>query len=350
MTLSHSSGRRAPDSETFAPARLLEEGSERERRLLGSARFDGVPGEARDRFAQALSIPKAARPIDGEAADARVSAAGQAALDLKPAAGIATGGAPNVAVSGAARLGKHGTMLLGVLGVVGAIVASRWAGPAAPVDDVPVAPVITAAQANLASEERSLAEPSAGNMASSRTELTSEQPPLSADGELASGGVVTLPKPGRATRKRSRAAGSKALAASVSEKAPIAEPTGPSEPAALGSGSRGLLEEVRWLEEVSELLKADQTERAARALTRYERRYPEGELAIEAALLRVELALAQGERQLGLKLARELMARPAASRYLARLSRLLGEPTRSNGAAPEITGSNVDAAHMRGRR
>jgi hypothetical protein len=349
MTFSHSPGRRAPDAEAFAFPRLLEGGSERERRLLGSARFDGVPDAARDRFASALGIPEAARLVEGELAGTRGSAAGQAALDLRPGARTATGGAPNLVVSGAARLGKRGAMLLGALGVVGAIVASRWAWSGA-VDSVPVAPVV-GAQADLAPEERRMAEPSEGSVASSRMAVPSEQ--ASSEARVrALAGVVAPLKPDAATARPSRARGSrsKAPGSSVTEKTPVAAPIGGSEPAQLGIGSRGLLEEVRWLEEVSGLLKANQYERAASALTRYERRYPEGELAIEAALLRVELALARGERALGLKLARELLARPAASRYRARLSRLLGEPTRSTDAAREMSGSNADAAHMRGRR
>jgi hypothetical protein len=344
MTYPHSLGRRAPDSEAFAPPRLLDGGSERERRLLGSARFDGVPGAARDRFAQALGIPEAARLIEGEAADAR-----------DPAAGIVTGGAPNVAASGAARLGKHGTMLLGVLGVVGAIVASRgaWPGAARDVSSEPArAVVVLPMPAGLPPpEERREVESSAGGGASTQTSSTPEQPSPEARERALVGGVASL-QPRAASVGPARAPGSRvrALAASGSEKVQSATPIAPREPTALGDDARGLLEEVRWLEEVSALLKADQSERAARALTRYERRYPEGELAIEAALLRVELALAQGERSLGLQLARELLARPAASRYRARLSRLLGEPTRSSGAAREITGSNADATHMRGRR
>jgi hypothetical protein len=320
--------------------------------LLGAARFDGVPGAARERFAQALGISEPARIVPGKV-DVRGPAAGQAALDLKPAVGIATGGAPNVAASGAARLGKHGTMLLGVLGVVGAIVASRgvWREAAHSAPAEPAGAVIALPMPGLLPpEERRGVASSADTGAASQTS-TPDQPSSEARERTLAGGVGSLDH-ASSSLEPSRAAGlrARALAASASEKVPSAAPIPASAPTALGADARGLLEEVRFLEEVSALLKAEQSERAARALTRYERRYPEGELAIEAALLRVELALAQGERSRGLQLARELLARPAASRYRARLSRLLGEPTRPTEAAREIPGSNSDAVHMRGRR
>jgi hypothetical protein len=76
---------------------------------------------------------------------------------------------------------------------------------------------------------------------------------------------------------------------------------------------------------------------AARALASYERQFEGGELALEAELLGVEVALANGEVARARTRAREIAARPAAARYRQRIEALMraadvSEPARSLGA------------------
>ncbi|HTV23504.1 MAG TPA: hypothetical protein VMG12_32665 [Polyangiaceae bacterium] len=99
----------------------------------------------------------------------------------------------------------------------------------------------------------------------------------------------------------------------------------------------GLLAEVRALESVSAALAAGATDRATRELAAYRRRFARGELAIEAEVLDVQLAIARGERETANARAERLLARPGAEHYRARVRSLLA-------------GSNDEAAHMRARR
>jgi hypothetical protein len=84
----------------------------------------------------------------------------------------------------------------------------------------------------------------------------------------------------------------------------------------------GLREELRALESVKGALEGGRASDAAHALDGYERTFPRGELALEADVLGVEVAFAQGDRERAERQARELLARPDAVRYRSRLMAL----------------------------
>jgi hypothetical protein len=74
---------------------------------------------------------------------------------------------------------------------------------------------------------------------------------------------------------------------------------------------------------------------AARALDEYGAVFPTGELGLEAELLRIDVALAGGERDRALELARAFASRPGAERYKERLASALGSAP--GGAATSLT-------------
>jgi hypothetical protein len=88
-------------------------------------------------------------------------------------------------------------------------------------------------------------------------------------------------------------------------------------------GATDLAAEMRAIENVQTLLGWGQAQQAEAALRDYRASFPHGELALEADLLNVDVALAQGDLARARALARDLLERPGASRYRARLSSLL---------------------------
>jgi hypothetical protein len=86
----------------------------------------------------------------------------------------------------------------------------------------------------------------------------------------------------------------------------------------------GLQAEQRQLEIVQKALARGRGAAAARALDEYGAVLPSGELALEAELLRIDVALARGERDRALQLARAFDSRPGAERYRERLAARLG--------------------------
>jgi hypothetical protein len=84
-----------------------------------------------------------------------------------------------------------------------------------------------------------------------------------------------------------------------------------------------LAAEVRAIEHIQALLAWGETEPARGALADYRQRFPKGELALEADLLSVDIAVSSGERDEAKRLAQALLERPAASRYRERLNAML---------------------------
>jgi hypothetical protein len=107
----------------------------------------------------------------------------------------------------------------------------------------------------------------------------------------------------------------------------------------------GLAEEIRAIEAIQGLVGWGRAAHATRALADYRGRFPRGELALEADLLEVDVAVLAGDRARAQALARELLARPAAGRYRARLDALLAP----GGGASKL-GSKAAPAQMNGRR
>jgi hypothetical protein len=293
-------------AEHGAPLRLSEGGgTDYERQLLASASRDGVPAAAMANVAANLR----------EAVAAQARGAGEASLPGARAAGP-VGAARNVRpwVAGAAA-GIVGA------GVVAAVVASVWdsratAERAALVADGPVAVAVPVVELKSASVE---AEP--------------------ASGASAAAAPVAAPSPRSSQTQRSaapRAPGKVVRGAARTNDARVA--TG---------AELGLAAEVRAIESIQTFVGWGEVERAAAALKQYRRRFPEGELALEADLLDVDVALARGDRALATRLASVLLDRPAASRYRARLETLAHEKTH---AKPDAAGSIGRAGHIKERR
>lgn len=93
---------------------------------------------------------------------------------------------------------------------------------------------------------------------------------------------------------------------------------------------RSLGAELRALERSQRALAQGSSSEAQQALDDYTARFPQGELAMEAELLQIDVLVARGERQRARELARELALRPQAARYRERLQMLL---RRAPGAA-----------------
>jgi hypothetical protein len=248
-----------------APARsLAEDGTGFERRLLESARGDGIPAAARERLARALNVPLTATPV------ARVARPSGAGMRWR-------------AVSSSA-------VRWSVFGLVGAAAAAmgahRWLGGA---------PAATAAPAAV--------EVSA---------------PVAATPVLLPPAVSAAVSPVPSTRVA--AAGRASARPSSSRRVPLR-----ASPPAVAGGSgdeRGLRAELRAVEAIQQALRAGRAGDAERRLDDYSRRFPRGELALEVELLRIDLDVARGDRAGARAHARALVARPEAARYRERLEAL----------------------------
>jgi hypothetical protein len=91
------------------------------------------------------------------------------------------------------------------------------------------------------------------------------------------------------------------------------------------SSSEGLIEEVKQLDRARADLAAERTGLALALLDDYERRFPEGQLALECAVLRASALAADGRTGEARTLARRLLARSDSARYRAELTRVLAQ-------------------------
>jgi hypothetical protein len=278
----------APTDAPLEPLRLLAGGgSELERRLLHSARLDRVPTAAAARVARELG------------------------LDQQIAAGRPPSTHP-AASARCARLARFGALAgVGGVAVVAALglMSARLIGPGPDLGrastDLPQrataplpAPLVPASEAATETASTPAAGPSSNE--SPRAPEASPAPVSSA----ASAG----------SRSRlSRSAARPALARA--ERAPAS----------------GLLAELRALETVQAALRRGRAGEAELSLVASRAAFPSGELAPEAQMLRIDVALARGEHDRALALARAFERRPEATRYRERLRALL--ESRIEGAA-----------------
>lgn len=276
-------------SAELAPRRMLDGGAgDAERRLIASARLDRVP----------------------HAAKARVAAALGAALELQ----AAPSEPPSAARAPLHRSGTRWALGVAGAGVVGALALSLWLratpGESSNVVSSPAAAPFTSPTADSAKAD-SRAEPARQPELTEQAEPTPQSEPPRVE--------PSAPSP---AKKKAVAADSEAV-------------------------ESGLLAEVRALEAVSAAIGAAQPDRAARALDAYHRRFPHGELAIEADVLAIQLAVARGDDGAASAGAERLLARPEAEHYRARVHALLASPDRENARGSR---SNEPAPHMRARR
>jgi hypothetical protein len=100
------------------------------------------------------------------------------------------------------------------------------------------------------------------------------------------------------------------------------------------------------LESAQRALRAGHDDDAQLALDEHARRFPGGELTLEAEVLSIELSSSRGEREQARARAQRLLARPEAARYQARLAALASSDT----THPSASGANRQPSHMKERR
>jgi hypothetical protein len=254
-----------------APARTLAEvGTGFERRLLAAARGDGIPAAARDRLARVLSVPLPASPVT-------------------PAARVKWAGVS----SRAARWS--------VVGVVGAAAAAmgaqQWLGETAPTGSAP---------ARIEGSALVAAAPVAA--------APVPPPPAASSVREAALPPREIRPPAPSTKASAVGPASSSVAPRRASPAPSADDSGV---------ERGLRAELRAVEAIQKALRAGRADDAERRLDDYSRRFPRGELAIEAELLRIDLDVARGDHVRARERAQALIARPAAGRYRERLEALM---------------------------
>jgi hypothetical protein len=246
-----------------------------ERELLSSARADRVPDGARERVAGRLGLLGLAGP---RASDADHGPAGAAAL-TKPA-------------------------LLGVAGV-GVLGLALWGAlPAAPpgaLSDVPALQTTAAAlpPALIAVPTTAVVEPPARTAASRIGEPTA------------------LPAARRVVRQKNKSVASTSAA--------MLDTSSRTKP----SSSEGLLEEVKQLDRARGDLASERASLALAVLDDYERRFPAGQLALEASVLRASTLAANGRVDEARTLARRLLAQSGSARYRAELRPIAGYERRA---------------------
>jgi hypothetical protein len=315
-----------PSSPELDPPRMLEgAGGEQARSLLASARLDRVPSSAKGRVAAALGgvlEPNGALPYEPGRA-----------------------GRGHVLSRLAARSGLY---IVGT-GVVAAIALALW--------------------------QRS--SPGESANVSSTTPAVSAPPPGPGAPEAATPGADSAVRGSRTAPEEPSAATQPSQPTRRSKPARRAAPTPHGAPAerqvpspvvrATPQRSKpegdvrhgdvldsGLLAEVRAVEAVNSAIGAGHAGLAARELEAYRKRFPRGELAVEADVLQIQIATSSGDYESARVHAERLLARPEAQHYRARVLALLEETSgRAGSTNRENAGrsrSNDAAADMRARR
>lgn len=268
------------DGARLAPRRLFDGGNARERELLDSARFDAAPAGASERVAAALRQ--------------RLSAA----LPRAPGGAALTG--TSLEANGVGVLGAQPGRIAAWLGsgVALAVLAGAmaWSARTSPPAMNTAPPSVPAHEAPAWPPEPTRADPAAPAAASSDVAVVESAP-------------------------ASRASVAKAPAKATHRTAKQASAPHAAREAALGAG--GLLEEVRALDAVRVALRRCKDGAAARALDSYRERFAAGELALEAEVLGIDIALCEGREAEAISLARALLDRPGAHRYAAHLQGVL---------------------------
>lgn len=248
--------------------------------LLGSARGDRVPEGARERVAGRLGLGA------GGAGAARAAASTSSLT--KPA-------------------------LLGVTGI-GALGLVLWSTAPAPVArpaSVAVPAYVATVEARAPSSVSSSAPPSVA--------ATRPAPPEPEHTEAAPAHEPPRsPSSGRAARPK------------IKPSAPRSAATSDTSAPRRKSASEGLLEEVKQLDRARADLAGERTSLALAVLDDYERRFPEGQLALEASVLRASTLAQSGRTREARALAERLLARSDSARYRAELAPIAGHDRRAD--------------------
>jgi hypothetical protein len=266
-----------------------------EQQLFESARDDSVPEGSRRNVARALGFAVGA-PV-GEASELpRVE--GTVASAGAPAAGVAARASIELSLFGKSALVAiaGGAVALAVALLPGKAPSAATTTAARIAASASVPPAAVAPQQRVAS---GLASGSPeGNPP---VEVIAREPePLQHE-----------PAPGAAPSKR-RARLSAPRVSKPAASLPVADTR----------GSR-LLDEVRQLDSARNALSAGHPSQALNELDRYELEFPNGTLALDAALLEVRALDRSGQRTAAHRQARQLLSRPGAERHRAELEAIV---------------------------
>lgn len=319
---------------------LLESSDdELELALLGSVRAElprpsalrdtalalGLASSTASALAATLPVPSAVASLTANAVSvaAPLGSSGSALVTSSAGAGAATAG-----LSGA--VGAAGAASLGVLGkglLAGALVSflalnavdrtlgtSSHRAPSASPAPSPVQRVERPAQGPTEQGAAVVAPPTVTGDAQPVPEPSPSPAPVShgggrrASSPLAGVAPIAEPPPSNAPAPTNAAF----------------EPVPPATPTALADAS--LAAEIRLLDQARAALAAGQLDRASRLLDAHAADRPSSVLAQEAALLRVRLLLARGQRSAATELARRIIAQHPESAHVDSLRRLAAEP------------------------
>jgi hypothetical protein len=120
------------------------------------------------------------------------------------------------------------------------------------------------------------------------------------------------------------APGQTGLEVPAKQPAPHARRNGATPAAAYATPAPGLLAEVRAIDRVRRALQGGRAARALSDLDDYAREFPHGELALEAAVLRVQALFGSARGDEARALARHTLAASGSERYRPELERMLG--------------------------
>jgi hypothetical protein len=264
------------------------------RALFESAREDEVPDTSRRRVARALGIAPGV-PLGG-------------ALEPELVASTGRSGAPAGVSTAAIAAGQGKLALLGKAALVGLAAGTVALGVAffdgsSPVAVGTTAPPAVANPAPTPALESTQVVPELG-VPSQPTGLAAN----ALDDARAARKVVPLSPRGASKR-------AKPIAATATDSASAVD--------AVSADSSRLLAEVRRLDAARNALATGNATQALSELERYEREFPDGTLALDAALLEVRALDRTGQGAAAHRRARQLMSRPGAERHHAELEAIV---------------------------
>jgi hypothetical protein len=284
-----------------------------DRALLGSADIDRPASGAVTRAAAALGIAAVAAPV--AVAAAATGVAGRAATfsftkwTLISALGVAGAGTGTVAYLGANR-GVTARELPAAQAPVAAPARGEAARTVAPADDLPPAPPVAPTTVNdaLPAAPGTVAAPAARRPAAA---------PLAAPA-TPSPAVAAFPQDPAPTA----GPGAAPAAAATAPGATPAPAAANAAPAAAPGGAVSIAEEVALVDRARHALRQGRAGEAFDTLSLHQSRWPNGVLATEVRVLRVEALLRMGQRASAQRDARAFIAVQPNSRYAARLREL----------------------------
>jgi hypothetical protein len=271
--------------------------------LVRAARADRPSRGAVRRAVVALGVGVAATATASAAAGASVTAVGTTTTAAGTTATVVAGGKSAAMGLSVLSIAKAATVGL----AVGAVVIGTATytgmlahGPGAPAESAGVAPAV-------AMHVRALSPRSAGP-AADRGEAVDP-----VDESMDQNGAVGAPPSARgAIRPAAAPAGDEAETAVGRTEAP--------------SGETALAEEVRLLEAARSEIAAGRAGAGLDALDRYRRDYPDGRLALEADVLRIEALFRAGRAATAIGLANKFLAAHSNSPLANRVRALLRDP------------------------